>query len=210
VNRTGLLDCALDAVFPRRCFGCRAFGSYLCADCLADAPEAQGERRQPGVVVRSAFQYTGVARSAVLGLKFEGVSAAAGEMSVPMAELLHEWAPEVDAIVPVPLAWIRRRTRGYNQAELLARDIARAAGLPIEPRALRRARQTSPQAREPDREARIRNITGAFAPGTRPVTGSLLLIDDVTTTGATLDACARVLLGGGASRVYALTFARED
>jgi ComF family protein len=127
-----------------------------------------------------------------------------------MAKALAEWAPPVDVVVPVPLGWLRRRTRGYNQSALLAREVCRSSGLPLEARALRRARQTPPQAQQADEDARHRNIQGAFALGSRPVGGSVLLIDDVATTGATLDACARVLLAGGAKAVFALTFARED
>lgn len=160
--------------------------------------------------LRSAFSYEGVARSAVLALKFQGVSALAPEMARPMADALSRWVPVVDAVVPVPLGWLRRRTRGYNQAALLAQEVCRSSGLALETRALRRARQTPPQTQQADEASRRRNIQAAFAPGPRPVGGSVLLIDDVATTGATLDACARVLLEGGASEVLALTFARED
>ena len=160
--------------------------------------------------LRSAFSYEGLARSAVLALKFQGVSALAPEMARPMADALARWLPAVDVVVPVPLGWLRRRTRGFNQSALLAREVCRISGLPVEARALRRARQTPPQTQQPDEESRRRNIQAAFALGPRPVAGSVLLIDDVATTGATLDACARVLLDGGASTVLALTFARED
>jgi ComF family protein len=206
----GVVSRALDAIFPRRCFGCRAFGAYLCEDCVASSERADGERHHATVTVRSVFAYAGAPRSAVLALKFDGVSSAAGEMAAPMADLLAGWVPDVHAVVPVPLGWMRRRTRGYNQSELLAREIARLAGLPLETRALRRRRQTHPQSRQPDREARLANVRDAFALGVRPVSGAVLLVDDVTTTGATLEACARVLLKGGATSVYGLTFARED
>ena len=127
-----------------------------------------------------------------------------------MTDALARWVPAVDVVVPVPLGWLRRRTRGYNQSALLAQEVCRGSGLPRETRALRRARQTSPQTQQPDADARRRNIEAAFVLGSRPVDGSVLLIDDVASTGATLDACARVLLDGGASKVLALTFARED
>ena len=219
----------LDVLFPPRCVGCGNFGAFLCEACLSEAPYAIGPRcprcwkawrgdacsdcqRLDSAVVaqRAAFSYDGVARSAVLALKFQGVSALAQEMARAMAKTLAEWRPAVDIVVPVPLGWLRRRTRGYNQSALLAREVCRTSGLPLEARALRRARQTPPQAEQPDEAARRRNIAGAFALGSRPVGGSVLLIDDVATTGATLDACARVLLDGGAREVFALTFARED
>lgn len=108
--------------------------------------------------LRSAFSYEGVAKAAVHVLKFDGVSALAPAMARPMADALKLWSQTVDVVVPVPLGWVRRRNRGYNQAELLAREVARLTGLPIETGALRRVRQTASQARQPDEEARLRNI----------------------------------------------------
>lgn len=159
---------------------------------------------------RSVFSYGGPARDAVLALKYNGVSSLARPMAPLMLERLREWSPPVDALVPVPLAGRRRRTRGYNQADLLAGELARLTGLRLERRALKRTRMTAPQVGQPDEEARRRNVSGAFVPGPATVMGSVLLIDDVLTTGATLDACARVLLDRGAEAVFALTFARED
>jgi ComF family protein len=131
-------------------------------------------------------------------------------MAAEMAAVLHEWSPPVDAIVPVPLHWLRRRTRGYNQSESLAREIGAKAGVPLNTAAVRRHRRTGMQAQTPDAITRRANVRDAFAPGRRPIKGNVLLIDDVSTTGATLDACARALLENGAATVYALTFARED
>jgi len=219
----------LDVAFPPRCVGCGEFGAFFCADCLADAPYAI-ERRCPRcwniwravycsdcnrishafTAMRSAFSYEGVAKTAVHALKFDGVSALAPAMARPMSDAFKLWSQTVDVVVPVPLGWVRKRKRGYNQAELLAREICRLTGLGIEPQALRRVRQTPAQSRQPSEEARRRNVQAAFGLGKRPVSGSVLLIDDVATTGATLDACARVLLNGGAKAVYGLTFARED
>lgn len=220
---------ALDALFPPKCAGCGAFGAFICERCLETAPRAGGNRclrcwlplrgdwcrdcegTAPAfAALRSAFSYTDVARSAVLALKFEGVFALAPQMAGEMARVLADWSPSIDAVVPVPLGWLRRRTRGYNQAELLAEEIARATGAPLAGRALRRRRQTPPQARRRDEAGRRLNVRGAFAVGRKPAKGNVLLIDDVSTTGATLDACARALLEGGARTVYALTFARED
>jgi ComF family protein len=131
-------------------------------------------------------------------------------MAAHMCETLRIWSPPVDAIVPVPLHGSRRRSRGYNQSELLARELAHLSGLPLERDVLRRVRNTRPQTEQPDAASRRLNVAGAFGPGKAPPSGSILLIDDVTTTGSTLEACARVLLANGAAHVYALTFARED
>jgi ComF family protein len=224
-----LVTHALDALFPPKCVGCGDFGAFICDRCLETAPRAAGNRcprcwstledfscpncKHHAVAftaMRSAFSYGGVAREAVLSLKFHGVSALAPRMASQMTTALREWSPPVDVIVPVPLGWLRRRTRGYNQSGLLASEIARACGLRVEHQALRRTRRTAPQSRQPDAARRRENVRGAFGPGARPVSGNILLVDDVSTTGATLDACAQALLTSGATNVYALTFARED
>lgn len=109
-----------------------------------------------------------------------------------------------DALVPVPLHWIRQYRRGFNQAE----ELARGVGLPVVD-ALRRSRRTVTQTDLPEGQ-RLANVSGAFRlrRGVTICGQVLVLVDDVSTTGATLDACARVLLAGGAAEVRALTAAR--
>ncbi|HEY7269393.1 MAG TPA: ComF family protein, partial [Dehalococcoidia bacterium] len=159
--------------------------------------------------VRSLFRYDGDVRPLVHKLKFAGFSALTEVMAPPMADLV-DWT--FDAVVPVPLAASRERDRGYNQSRLLAKGVAKSLDTPIlEP--LRRKGGVAPQAMTAGAEERRRNVAGAFAlkPGPPPLAGKgLLLVDDVATTCATLDACARVLLGAGAAEVTAVTFARED
>jgi ComF family protein len=117
-----------------------------------------------------------------------------------------------DAVVPVPLHWRRQWDRGFNQAELLARYIARRRGIPVL-QALRRKRATETQAGLAS-AGRRRNVAGAFVlrsrPGARLEGGKILLIDDVMTTGATASACASALKRGGALSVSLLTLARVD
>lgn len=225
-----LWEWALDQVFPPRCVSCGGFGSFLCARCLAKArpagpprcpqcwlPAPDGGRcqrcrqRRPALTgSRAVFVYQGVARDAVHALKYDGVSAVARPMAQEMARVFLAWAPPVMELVPVPLAPSRRRTRGYNQSQLLARELARATGLPLRAGALERRRARQPQVRLSDYEARRRNVEGVFVPRHLQTGVAVLLIDDVMTTGATLDACARALREGGSGPVYALTFARED
>jgi ComF family protein len=116
-----------------------------------------------------------------------------------------------DLLVPVPLHGIRQRTRGYNQAELLAKGIAAELSVPVDARGLRRSRQTAQQARTADIDQRRRNVEGAFRASLSRFRGrSICLVDDVTTTGATLAACSKALKQGGAKLVWAFALARED
>jgi ComF family protein len=222
-------DRALDLVFPPRCVSCNAFGAFICDRCRSDMIRATGPRcdicwmpiepphpcrrcryhRPAFDSARAAFVYEGAARDAVLALKFRGTSAVAPLMAQSIAETLAEWRPPADRIVPVPLSGQRRRLRGYNQSELLAKELSRLTGLPLERHGLTRRRHTRAQATLTG-DARWQNVWQSFRAGKVAPTSGVILIDDVITTGATLDACARVLLSEGADAVFALAFARED
>jgi ComF family protein len=154
---------------------------------------------------RAVGAYDDALRAIVHALKYDGRRSIAprlgGLMRVCGAELLIG----VDAAVPVPLHRSRHRRRGFNQAD----DLARHLGLPVVP-ALRRMRATEPQAELPEAR-RHRNVGGAFAPGraiARCRGATIVLVDDVSTTGATLEACARTLREAGVREVRALTAAR--
>lgn len=124
--------------------------------------------------------------------------------------LLKEFDPhEIDSIIPVPLHKRRLRWRGFNQALMLAREISEITGIWVDPNTLIRVRYTRPQTRLPFKE-RSENVKGAFevARETFVRDRSVLLVDDVATTGSTLTECARVLKKAGARRVEALTIAR--
>ena len=127
-----------------------------------------------------------------------------------MAEPAQAFAGAIDVVVPVPLHPRRLAERGYNQAALLAAPVARRLGVPFAPCALARVRDT-PQQVVMDRASRLLNVAGAFAVRDRTFVagGRVLLIDDVRTTGATLDGCARALHEVGARAILALVLARR-
>ncbi|MBE0480641.1 MAG: ComF family protein [Dehalococcoidia bacterium] len=134
-------------------------------------------------------------------------------MSAPLGGLLAEFLKSGPAyyeiIVPVPLHPRRMRQRGYNQAALLAREAAKATGLPVMEDLLRRVKDTAAQARSASAAERRRNVRNAFECPRQLDGDSILLIDDVCTTGATLDSCASALKKAGAGPVWGLTIARE-
>jgi ComF family protein len=222
-------EALLDLLVPRRCGLCGAFDSFLCDRCTATLPAAAPPRcptcwdsvdgggacRGCARVlvhslagIRSPYQFDGGARRLVHALKYDGHSALAGPMGRAMARCLAEWGIAPDVVVPVPLHRSREARRGFNQAAALTRSVVQDSGLPAEHRLLRRRRATIPQARAVDVEERRRNVAGAFAVEGPVVGRTVLLIDDVCTTGATLRACADTLRAAGAARVYGLTFAR--
>ncbi|HEX5368137.1 MAG TPA: ComF family protein [Dehalococcoidia bacterium] len=150
-------------------------------------------------------------RRLVHGFKFGGQSCLGEALSQQLYEAYEQQGLEVDVIASVPLTGLRRRTRGYNQASMLAQNVAHWLALPYV-EALSRRGRSMPQAQSPSADQRRLNVAEAF--GVRDSAAiearRVLLIDDVATTGATLNACARELLNAGASEVYGLTLARED
>lgn len=163
-------------------------------------------------LIRSAFLFTDELRSVVHGLKYRGRSRLAGhlaELSAPRLAAYEEFS-EYDILVPVPLFEARRRERGFNQSFLLARNLARISGKSLLENALSKVRDTPAQAGLGARE-RQENLQAAFTADRTLVAGkNIILIDDVATTGATLEACALALKKSGARAVAGFTVAREQ
>ena len=208
---------ALAFALPQRCPGCGSEADparLLCASCLGRIPRlamavcarcaARGRdpvscRSHPGHVVWPAWVYEERAALLVHALKYAERPGLADELGGPLAAALPP-APGWDLVLEVPLHPARERERGYNQAACLADALANEIGVPRLPRALERVRVTRPQARL-GQEERRRNLAGAFRLR-RPewLEGrSVLIVDDVLTTGATLEACLEALAGAGAS-----------
>jgi ComF family protein len=212
----------LDIVLPPACGACGRMGRLLCDRCRSDLrpPTPAGDRffaPDAGVLIGealelalAAFAYENVLRRLLQRLKYIG----AARVAQPLAEAA---APALKALlslsgpgvlVPVPVHIVRRRERGYNQAELLARELAARARQPWLD-LLERPHATTKQHRL-DRAGRLRNLRGAFVmrANARPPP-TVIVVDDILTTSATLEACASVLREAGVLHVYGFAIGRE-
>jgi ComF family protein len=160
---------------------------------------------------RSFAVYNSALSEAILLLKYHQVVTLADWFAVRLAEIVLEAGPDwtADVVVPVPLHRDRRRERGYNQAELIAQPVARRLSLRLDSHLLIRVKPRPPQLLL-SRSEHWKSVRGAYAigEGTKVDNLRVLLVDDVLTTGATLDACSRALKKAGASKVFGLTVAR--
>ena len=219
---------ALDLLFPPTCVGCGEEGSYLCESCRAALPRLAEPLcplcarpiRHDGVCVpcsrhplhiegiAAAFQMEGAAREMVHRLKYGNLRAIAPVMASLMVEAFNANGHSADVVIPVPLHRARERHRGYNQALLLARQAADCLDLPMEASGLSRLRDTPSQVGLEGIEARRANVAGAFQARNSLSGRRVLLVDDVCTAGATLEACALALKAVGATKVRGLVFAR--
>ena len=200
-----------ELVGPASCAGCDIavpHGTAFCLACsgtLVRAPNPRADRV-------AAFVYGGAIADAIRKLKFDDRPDLATPLAASFGRLVPGFRGEgLGVVVPVPLHPSRLVERGYNQASLLARNLARRLDVPFAPRALGRRLVTSRQS-DLSREARVTNVAGAFAPvDPRGVSGqAVLLVDDVETTGTTLDACCDALRAAGARSIVSAVVARAE
>jgi ComF family protein len=218
----------VDLFLPPRCGACRAIGSWLCNPCLMkvrhlEEPtcqrcgvELEFARKSCGCRarlralsrLRSAVVYEGPIEHAIKRFKYEGWRRLADPLGLLLAERLVVEGLSAPWVLAVPLHPRRQRQRGFNQAELLARELRRRLALGKPPGELLRIRSTPPQVGH-DRLWRLENVRGAFAWRGADLAGrSVLIVDDVATTGATIEACAVALKASGAGQVTGASVAR--
>jgi len=219
----------LDLFFPPRCAVCKRRGSWFCPRCREQVSYINppvcvhcGQELVGGTIcenclrdrrnidgVRATAHFEGPLRQVIHALKYNGVR----ELASPLGELLYEgftrYAPPADLVIPVPLHSARLNQRGFNQSVLLAHELAERAHLPVDSRGLVRVRNTPSQIGLGVSDRR-RNMQDAFAWRGERLNGQrVLVVDDVCTTGATIEACAAPLYQAGALSVWGLALARE-
>jgi len=218
----------LDWIYPPQCGGCDARNSRWCSSCQ-EKTRVIGENichkcgvilKHPGICevckhttptfrqLRSWAIYQNPLRNAIHRIKYKRDIAMADIFSKQLISLICKQDWMLDTVVPVPLSIARLAERGYNQSALLARPISFALGYNYLPGSIKRIRDTKSQVAL-SLQQRIDNVAGAFDADVSMVSGkNILLVDDVATSGATLEACSHALCAAGANNVYAVTLAR--
>lgn len=210
-----LIDTLLDLLYPPRCPFCHRFldgGMRVCARCERSLPYMPAGRVDGSFKnvdeCFSVLRYEGDVRKSLHRYKFGGISAYAGCYAKLLAECIEDNAIYADVVTWAPLSARRLRERGYDQARLLAEGAAEYMETPCLP-LLKKRRHNAAQSGTKSADERRRNVRGVYAyAGNTPLDGmTVLLVDDIVTTGATLDECAGVLRKAGAAEILALTLA---
>jgi ComF family protein len=219
-----------DFFFPQFCLGCGREGRVICPGCLAQLPRLDSPicprcglppsggsacRDCSGLDlvidgIRSPLVFDKLTREAIHQLKYQNIRILAISLASVLNDYLNQNPIPADVLVPVPLHPCRLRERGYNQSKLLAHELSLLTNVPVDASSLRRVIHTTPQARTSSSIERHRNMLGAFKSSSGIAKYKrVLLIDDVCTSGATLNACAEALKAAGVASVWGLTVARE-
>ena len=219
-----------DIIFPKKCISCKKEGGYLCEDCLSlveinpyqyclcenlEKKEkcADCKNKNLDKILSAASFSNKIVKEAIHKVKYGYIK----EMAQPLALLilthLHLINIEIDrsfAIIPIPLSHKKKRKRGFNQSEEMGKVISEATGIPLLSDILVKTKETKPQM-ELKRAERLKNIKDCFEIKNKEKieNKTILLLDDVYTTGSTMEECARILKKSGAKEVWGLTVARE-
>jgi len=228
-----LIQSLFDLLYPPVCLNCKSSDSWLCPDCLAKiafihppicercgtpksnvgqtCEQCQNNPLQYIDGIRSAAYFENESlRPAIHFLKYKNHKMVAAILAEILADACRRFNLSSDVILPVPLHSTRYRERGYNQSELLARQLGTLLDRPVNTTTLVRVRKTRSQM-ELGASERHQNVTDAFACGHDDLLGQVvLLIDDVCTTGSTLDACADALKQTGVAFVWGMTLAKAQ
>lgn len=208
----------LDLLFPPKCPYCQKIledpRAAVCPECQPRLPWLEGKAGERRIDFAdgcfSPLAYRDAVPGAVHRYKFSRVRALGKPLAALMAQCLSDRLPQgADLITWAPLSGKRLRERGFDQAELLAREVGRLLAIPAAP-ALEKTRNTGPQSELEEESARRANARGAYAllPGTDLTGRRVVLVDDVVTSGSTLSECTALLRQAGAEEVYCLTLAR--
>lgn len=210
-----VLDFLLDLLYPPKCPFCGALlekGDLLCPDCQRDLPWLMGPAGERKVELTggcvSALRYEGEVRKSIHGYKFGGRSARSTAFGTLLAQAITDHGLTADLVTWPSLSKRRLRRRGYDQSELLAREVGKALGLPVV-RTLEKAHRPAQSGIGGEAERKA-NLLGAYtAVNTGEYRGrTVLLVDDIVTTGATLTECAKTLRLAGAEKVVCATLAK--
>ena len=226
LSRLGLK--ALDLLLPLSCAVCGREGRLVCEACRDALPALRKPYcvicADPGTTnvcrwcrhspldvdgIRVPYLFEGAVRDLIYALKYGGIRAAAPDLGGLLAEYVESLDIGSSILVPVPLHPRRERRRGYNQSELLARELGLRTGLPVAYKLVRRIRDSPPQVEMEGPGERRRNVQGSFECPSGVDEGSVLLVDDVVTTGSTLSACASALKDAGVETVRGVAVARQ-
>lgn len=208
----GLRERLLCLLFPARCLLCGKIvpqQELFCQSCAKDVPEEPYERRYSlpgagaeGFRTAASMLYRGGFRKTLYRYKFRGQKALAKPLGRLMSQTVRKTGGGFDAAAWVPMTQQKKRKRGYDQSELLAKAVAEILGIPCLP-LLEKVRETGTQ-HELSRQERIKNVKNAYRADREAAGRSVLLIDDIVTTGSTLSECAAELYKAGAKRVFGL------
>ena len=195
----------LDLIFPKNCLECNRAGSYICNSCSSKVLDGTFDQNNFAV-----FKYRGVIRKALISLKYKFAYDIADELVEETVKRIKSKKYHGVTLVPIPLFWRRENFRGFNQSEMLGRKIAEKMGWKFAPDLLVRNKNTHPQVGLKGL-ARHQNLSGVFSVNPDYVLGttySVLIFDDVYTTGSTIKEAKKVLEMAGFKNIYSLTIAR--
>lgn len=199
----------MDWFLPPTCAGCRQDGSWWCDFCYQSVKPLTITYQVPALAgVKAAAYYGGPIRNGLRSLKYQHAKAVAPFLAAYLQIPLRQIGSQKLVLIPVPLHRRRLKSRGHNQARLLAHHLGKLTGLPVQDQ-LTRIRPTVSQTTL-DKPHRAANVAGAFAWRGESLSGqTAVIIDDVTTTGATLSACATALKPAHPASVWGLTVAKK-